>query len=262
MSKYFPRMIGMAPDGKFSEDKLFELLVLGMDRLGALSKLTTLLAQHKVNIIPSGGYSIWKPGTFIWTTFADFSRTKSPVEYVLRDLKRIDFVTEAKAKKLNGTHIDQFLFPVYLLNSFRGVIFSIEPLLGVERRLIEQIGPPGEVILFEEGRNYAIETLGQLVEAFPNTRQEALLENVVAWLRTTGWGLFEFAASRLEEAGELGVVVTEPPIAVIHGLRKSNFLNGVAAGVIEAVYKRRMKLESELYDSAKKSLVLLFRNFD
>lgn len=255
-------MLGLTPQGDFSRGKLFELLVIGADQMGAFSKLSTLLSQHTVNILPSGGYYLLRPGTFIWTTFADFSKSKSPPEYVIRDLRRLSFVTEVKAKKLDGTNFDQFLFPVIYMGKFRSAIFSVEPLLGVERRLKEQFGPPGGVIMFEEGRQYVTETVRQLGEALPGVQSEILLRNVVGWLRTTGWGLFDFDDSKLAGSREIKVTVREPPIVVVPGLLKSDFVNGVTAGVVEAVYKRRMSLDSNSYDPKNRSLTLVFRDFE
>ncbi len=260
MKKYFPRIIGLTPQGVIPDGGLFEVLVVGADELGALWKLTTTLAKHSVNIDPSGGYHLLKPGTFIWTTFADFSKAKSSPDEVMGDLKQLSFVKQADVVKLGETAFDQFLFPVVQMGKFRGAIFGVEPLLGVERRLIEQFGPPGGVILFEEGRQYLVESVGQLEEFIAEERPEALLANVIAWLRTTGWGIFEFDATRLQETGEITVRIDEPPMAVTPGLSRSNFLNGVAAGVIDTVYKRKMRIKSDNYDPTERRLTLVFKD--
>lgn len=129
----------------------------------------------------------------------------------------------------------------------------------VERRLIEQFGPPGGVILFEEGKQYLTESIRQLGEVIPSGPPEALLENAVAWLRTTGWGIFEFDTSMLRDAGEITVRISEPPIVEVTGVSKSNFVNGVTAGVIEAVFRKRASLQSESYDPGERNLTLVFR---
>lgn len=253
-------MVGLNPQGQFSDGKLYELAVVGSDEMGALSKLLAILVRHKVNILPSGGYYLLKPGTFVWTTFLDFSKTGSTSDQVTEDLKRLSFVSEVRAKKLYGADFDQFPFPVIHMGNFRSTIFSVVPLLGVERRLIEQFGPSGGVILFEEGRQYLIEAVLQLGKTFSDARPEVFLEKTVGWLRTTGWGLFDFDSSRLAVSGEIRVLIREPPIVEVPGLLLSNFVNGVAAGAIEAVFKRRMRLVSDSYDPKERSLALVFND--
>lgn len=257
--RYFPRIIGLTPQSEFADGKLFELLVVGSDVFGALARLTALLANDKLNIIPSGGYQLLKPGTFVWTTFLDFSNAKTTPERFVAELKQLPFVTDAEVQRKDETPFDLFLFPVIHMGMFRSAIFSAEPLLGVERRLIEQFGPPGGVILFEEGRQYLTEALRQLGEIIPSGTAKIQLDGVGAWLRATGWGIFEFDATRVLDSGEVTVRITEPPIVEVPGLTKSNFLNGVAAGVIEFVYGKRTNLQSEKYDSAKRTLALVFR---
>jgi hypothetical protein len=255
---YYPRVISLTPQGQPDNGSLYELLVTGTDGIGVLSKLTKILADHNVNIIPSGGYNSLKPGTFIWTTFADFSGRSTP-QQVVDDLKRLSFVGEAQAKKLDGMAFDLFLFPVYQMGRFRATIFGVKPLLAVERRLIEQFGSAGEVILFEEGKQYLIESIAQLGDAIPEGRRGVHLENILGWLRTTGWGIFEFDASNLERLGEISASIQDPPNAAVPRLIRSNFVNGVVSGVIEVVYGKKMRLDSQSYDSANRRLHLVFR---
>ncbi|MDE1852470.1 MAG: hypothetical protein KGI38_01850 [Thaumarchaeota archaeon] len=257
--RYFPRMIGLTPQSEFADGKLFELLVVGNDEFGALARLTALLAKHNLNIIPSGGYQLLKPRTFVWTTFLDFSNTKTTQERFVAELKQLPFVTDAEVQRTDETPFDLFLFPVIHMGMFRSAIFSTKPLLGVERRLIEQFGPPGGVILFEEGRQYLTEALRQLGEIIPSGRTKIQLDGVGAWLRATGWGIFEFDDSRVQDSGEVAVTINEPSFVEVPGLTKSNFLNGVAAGVVEFVYGKRANLQSEKYDPGKRRLTLVFR---
>ena len=154
--------------------------------------------------------------------------------------------------------VDQFLFPVMITEKVRGLIMSLEPLIGVERRLLETFGSAGATLMFEEGKQYAVESLHQLREVLPGAEPEEFLALVVSWLRTTGWGIFEFDIAKLEKGGTVVVKVREPPNAVVSGLPRSNFLNGATAGVFEAVFGRPVRLTNSVYDEPGKTLHLSF----
>ena len=138
------------------------------------------------------------------------------------------------------------------------MIMSVEPLLGVETRLLENFGTAGAALMFEEGRQYAIESLRQLRRVLPGAEPKEFLALVVSWLRTTGWGLFEFDSSKFETIGVVWAKVGEPPNAVVSGLRLSNFLNGATAGVIESVFGTPVRLLGGHYKEQTKKLSLTF----
>jgi hypothetical protein len=259
LSQLYPRMVGISPQGpKSGDDRWHELLVAGEDEVGALAKLANVLALNGVNLAPSGGYYSVSPGAFVWTTFANFTRTRSTLEHVIKDLKRLEFVRRVEAVSMTGVAVDQFLFPVMITEKVRGLIMSLEPLLGVERRLLETFGSAGASLMFEMGRQYTIESLRQLREVLPGSAPEEFLALVVSWLRTTGWGIFEFDAPRLEKEGAVIVNIGEPPNAVVSGLPRSNFLNGATAGIIESVFGSVVRLTDSAYDEPGKSLRLTF----
>jgi hypothetical protein len=259
LSQLYQRVLGIIPHGpKSGDDRWHELLVTGEDGLGALAKLANVLALNGVNLSPCGGYYTVSPGTFVWTTFANFTRSRSTLQRVIKDLKRLEFVRRVEAVSMAGVAVDQFLFPVMITENVRGLIMSLEPLLRVESRLLETFGSAGASLMFEEGRQYAIESLRQLREVLPGSAPKEFLALVVSWLRTTGWGLFEFDALRLEKEGAVTVKVGEPPNAVVSGLPRSNFLNGATAGVIESVFGRAVRLTDSAYDEPRKTLRLAF----
>jgi predicted amino acid-binding ACT domain protein len=245
----YPRIVGLTPQGKPGlSDKWYELLVVGKDRTGSLAKLTAILAEHDINLAPSGGYYLVTPDTFVWTTFANFTDAKSPPESVLKDLRRLDFVSSAEGVEVKNAALDEFLFPVVISGSYRGIIMSLSPLLKAEQRLTEMLGTSGDVLMFEEGKAYALECLAQLRASITDAEPEGFLKDVAAWLRTTGWGIITFDIARLATDGTVSVQVEDPPNAVIKGERESHFTNGVVAGIIEGVFKRKVRLELSRYE--------------
>jgi len=262
LGTHYQRIVGITPIGSKSlEDRWYEILVTGRDEIGALSKMTAILAQQGVNLAPSGGYYTTVPGTFVWTTFANFNGFRASVDEVTRDLKRLGFVAEVDIVRMEDGASDQFLFPVMISDKSRGIIFSVEPLLRVEQRLIVQLGSAGAALMFDQGRDYAIENFRQLPEALSKSQSTVSMNEAVTWLRTTGWGIFEFDTSQLESAGRVNVRIFEPPNAAVQDSSQSHFANGVAAGVIEAVCGRKAHLASSFYNESEKLLRLTFETF-
>ena len=183
LSQLYPRMVGISPQGpKSGDDRWHELLVAGEDEVGALAKLANVLALNGVNLAPSGGYYSVSPGAFVWTTFANFTRTWSTLEHVIKDLKRLEFVRRVEAVSMTGLRWTIPL-PRDVTEKVKGLIMSLEPLLGVERRLLETFGSAGASLMFEMGRQYTIESLRQLREVLPGLAPEEFLALVVSWLR-------------------------------------------------------------------------------
>jgi hypothetical protein len=146
-----------------------------------------------------------------------------------------------------------------MTGNFRGMILSLAPLLKAEQRLTEVLGSAGATLMFEEGKAYAAESLRELRETVPESEPAVLINDVAAWLRTTGWGIFTFDTKRLQDDGTITVLIQEPPNVLAPGRRESHFTDGVVAGVIEAVYRRRASLTHSRYDESARTLELVFQ---
>ena len=255
--QYYPRYIGLAPrQAKMASGRVYELLVTGRTMPGAAAKLSAAMAGHSVNLYPSGGYYSHKPGEFVWTTFADLSASKSSIERVTADLEAYDFVDRVESTRMSDVVFDQYLFPVLAGNDSRVIVFRLHPLLSVERKLMDTFGSGGASIMFEEGRSYALATLREYDAMLPGASPELLLKNVVAGLRTTGWGLFAFDVSRLLIDGTAEVTIREPPIAVDPEVHDSPFTNGIVAGIIEGICGEKIGVKSSRYEASRKTLTL------
>lgn len=259
LGRRYERIVGVTPSGgKSAADRWYEILVTGHDEIGALSKMAAILAQHGVNLAPSGGYCTIAQGTFVWTTFTNFSGSPSSLEDVTRDLKGLNFVEDVDAARMDEAAFDKFLFPVMITEKSRGVILTAAPLVKLEQRLIEQLGTAGAAIMFEEGKQYAIESLKELREVLPESSAINFLDGVVSWLRTTGWGIFRLDTSKLQSEGRIGVQILEPPNAAVSGVSQSHFTNGVAAAMLESVYGKKVRLISSFYNESERLDRLVF----
>lgn len=255
--RYYPRYIGLAPrQAKLATGRVFELLVTGRVVPEVASKLAGVMAEHHASLYPSGGYYVYEPGRFVWTTFADLGDSKTAIESVTAGLEGFDFVEQVECNVVGDVLFDRYLFPVLAGNGSRVVVFRLEPLLVVEQRLKEAFGTGGNSIMFEEGRNYALATLKEYEAMLPGYPPSEVLRNVVAGLRATGWGIFSFELSRLQREGTASVTIVEPPIAVKPEVHESSFTNGLVAGIVEGVSGRKVRVGASKYEPSIRTLAL------
>lgn len=260
--RFYPRVVLATPQVKAGPaDRWFEFLTTGQDSVGGLARLTAIFARRNVNLVPSGGYYLLDRNSFVWNTFANFAHAKSTPERVAEELRREDFVSKVESVEVDVSSLDQFLFPVYLNNGYRGVILSAAPLLKVEQRLTEMLGTSGEVLMFEEGKAYAKESVEQFRHAIHGSGGAKLLNDVGSWLRTTGWGIFEFDLTQFVKEDIINVLVREPLIPPDREKRMSSFLNGLVAGVIEKAFEISVALTSSSYEETNRTLSLVFNRF-
>lgn len=257
---YFPRLIGLAaPLDALRSGKVYEFLATGRDEAGSLSKINGVLNSHHLKLTTAGGYSLHEPGEFVWSGFADYSESEFTPEDTLREIKRLGFVTHAEATRIDQVVFDRYLFPVTMLGKQRAIIFRAEPFVRVEQRLMAAFGSGGAAIMFDEGRNYALEAFSQYVAMLPGASPELILKNAVAGLRATGWGLFEVDVSRLLLEGVAKVSVRDPPFSGVPGARESFFINGILCGALEGIFNAKSAVQSSSYDEKTRTLKLVLR---
>lgn len=86
----------------------------------------------------------------------------------------------------------------------------------------------------------------------------ALIENAQAYLMAAGWGTFELRSAIEERLGE--VVIADPPTLEGDVLFGNQFVEGIAAGLLEAASdsNNKMALVGENYDRSRRTLTLHF----
>lgn len=214
---------------------------------------------HDAKLYTSGGYSMQEPGNFVWTAFADFSKSGYAPEDALREIRRLSFVTDAQAAKIGDVVFEQFLFPVFGPNHTRAVILRAEPLVHMEQHLMKEFGTGGASIMFEEGRNYALEIFGHVLTLLSNASTELQIKNAVAGLRSTGWGIFEFDVLHFARDGIARVSVRDPLFSLVPDCRESFFTNGVVSGVLEGIFKIRTGVETSSFEEKSRTLRLVMK---
>jgi len=258
--KYHPRLLGLAPPlESIRAGKVYEFLATGRDEVGTLSKLNGVLNSHHLKLTTAGGYSVPETGSFVWSGFADYSQSEFTAEDTLREIRGLSFVTFAEASVIDEVVFDRYLFPVTMLGGQRAIIVRAEPFIRVEQRLIAAFGTGGATIMFDEGRHYALEAFAQYLMMLPGAAPEVILNNAIAGLRATGWGVFEVDVSRLLVDGIARVSVRDPPFSGVPAARESFFTSGIVCGALEGIFGAKAAVQSSTYDEKTRTLRLVLK---
>jgi hypothetical protein len=255
--EYFAKNIAITkPPG----DHIFEFLIEGRDEIGALESILRAFSKHKINIrtISAGpGQQVeGKRGNlFVTSAFCDFSKADCTIELLLGELRNLPFVRNALSADMTGRLFDRFLFPMKIMGEHRVILFRVEPLLNIEKHLVERMGSGGAAMMFEEGRSYAEEVIAQYKKALPDLEAEALLDSIKDGLRATGWGIFSFR--RASEGFE--VTVTDPPLIEGSEYKENRFFYGVTARILESLYGGELVLSGSNLDLKNRKLVFRLR---
>jgi hypothetical protein len=253
--RYLPRNIGVSsPPG----ENIFEFLVVWNHELGSLAKILQVFSAHKVKVILTHSQLDEGAGTVVGTCYCDMTKADQTVEGMKKSIKELSFVRSVDSASAKQSLFDKFLFPVTVWGRERVIIMRLDPLLNIERRLVEELGSAGSAIMFREGEGYATETIVQYRKVLGNVSPETLLENVKDGLRATGWGLFEFKESK----DGYGVTVLDAP-KFAETIEPSRFLCGIIAGILESVLSVKMKIvESTVEPKSGRVFVRLSRTPD
>ncbi len=248
---YYPNNLPLAtPPG----ENIFEFLIVSKDEIGVVANITTIFANHRVNI--QDFKSIFDPnsGTYVCILYADFSQADCIVEEALNQIKSLHFVRNIEAQKTEGRLFDSFLFPLLIRNKIRVLALRMDGLLKTERRLIQKMGSAGSSIIFEVGRNYGTDVMLAMQTDLGSSDKTSLLTNFELGLRATGWGICE-----INPIGNHSyqVDVEDPPI-IMEDERPEDgkFFAGLIVGALEKLEGIELRVSSLKKDLSKNFLSL------
>lgn len=251
--QYFPKNI---PFAKPKGENIVEFAIFVRDEIGVFAAVSQVFAKHNIKVreIFSNELEDNELGySQICGFFCDFSAANCTIEQVESDLRAISAVVDVQEYDMKDKIWDRFFFPTSV-NGKRIVMMRLEPLLRIERNLIERLGTAGAAIMFNEGEVYANETFEDYKRILPNVSSERLLQCAVDGLRATGWGIVEF--EKLSAGYE--VRITDPPILNDPEYNENRFLYGLVTRTLELIYGISFFLSESGYDEKSKLLTLKF----
>lgn len=249
--RHYPRNIGIAIPTP--SDGIYECLIAGKDRVGALVEISSVIAKHGINMIGSGEYHVYSSEEFVFTMFADFSKTRCTPEQLKSELERVPIVTQVDVARPLELLFDRYLFPLTIMDKYRVVVMRAEPLLKIEDDLTKMMGSGASAMMFEVGKEYGVEVVKQYKESMSGLNSDSLMRRLKAGGQATGWGHFDFVFN-----GEtVFASLTDPPESPNQGTKESRFLVGVLAGLVEGIYGFKWTVATSRYD--KESDVLMVK---
>ena len=252
---FFPRNI---PLSKPSGQSVTEFLIVGRDDLESVSKVMSIFADRRINVLASYFESRDEAHNFILTFFAEVDDVESQIEILEKEISSLSFVKQVQSVKMKDRVYDQYLFPITATGSTRVIIMRADPLLNIEKQLFDRMGSAATSIMYEEGRAYARQTTAQMLTISPNMDRDELLENSLDGLRAFGWGIF-----RYRKSGEVfEITATDLPFSDPRDAVRSRFVHGIVAGMIETMYGIRLRVASSNYDEADRKLSLRFEKVE
>lgn len=236
-------------------DNIFEFAIEAEDEVGTFANIVSVFASHRVDIRSVSANQSDGSDIFVSSFFCDFTIANCTVDHIQKELMHLPGVVNVQSANMDGKVWDKFFFPISLMkNKNRVIVMRVEPLLRVERNLIQTMGSAGASIMFQEGRSYANEVFLQYKEILPDASTEQMLETIKDGLRTTGWGLFDFIPTN---DGGFIVNVGDPPVLKEAGYGENRFFYGVATRILENLYGWPLSISESSFDKA--SRILRFR---
>jgi hypothetical protein len=250
--EYYPRNLSLIrPKG----DDIVEFAIFGRDEIGGYAQIGRIFSTHNINIrgIESNEVEDAKGSRSVASFFCDFANADCAVAEVLKEIRSLNFVTEVHYYEMGDRNWERFFFPMYL-NGNRVIIMRLEPLLRIERSLIDRLGTGGAAIMFHEGEVYAEETFRNYKLLLPNASAERMLQCVVDGLRATGWGLVEVSSF----TSGYEVKITDPAILKDSNHEENRFLFGTISKILELLFGVKISLSESSYNEKTRVLTMKF----
>lgn len=176
MRKYHTHYLSFSkPTGK----NVFEYVFETKDEIGVTGKITGEIAKHNIDILRIHGSNDEETHRYILSVFCDFSKADTTAELFAQDVRKFPFVIEVDYAGASGTLFDSFRFPLKIIDNSRVIVMRVDPLLRVEKNLEEKMGSAGEVIMFDEGRIYARETMMEYRKILGDLPEEILMRSAI-----------------------------------------------------------------------------------
>ena len=235
---------------------VFEFFIASDHQIGTTAKICEIFARCRAKILQMYGSFEAESNSFVYSFFCDFARANTTVEAVIRLIRNLQTTRKIDAFNCQNKLYDQAFFPLVVMQKHRVIMMRAEPLLRIEKRLGQRFATGASVIMFEEGKAYASETIEYYRQVMGSeVSSENFIGNIIDGLRATGWGLFSFA-SQVDSTFELEI--SHPPINRKDSLFESRFVIGVAAGVLESIFSTQLRVNSSHYDAKTDTLRILF----
>lgn len=233
-----------SPEGK----EIFELYVAVESKPSVLAKIATILGERNIDIL--GGHQQCSDDKrmghdLFYLEMAD--ATVTPVQLV-ETLRKLEFVKDAQIQAKSDVRFETMMFPLTRSGHTRVFVLSADGWAALIDSILNTFGPPGGVILHNQG----VSVGGEIVESIKvlfHSRVGGELEmaNLKAYFGAVGLGILDIKG----DSNSMRVTVDQP---VTSGQKKplvDQFLVGVVRGAINKIYAQEYVVQDLAFIEGK-----------
>ncbi|MEM4700447.1 MAG: V4R domain-containing protein [Candidatus Nezhaarchaeales archaeon] len=226
--------------------KVVEFTVKLRNTPGALFKVSKLIANLNINII-SGFYTAQlAQGDAIWSFFADLTEAKIPAKSLAERIRRLNVVLDVdfSEREFSGLFIDELHFPLIILGD-RGVVFRIETVAEIFRKLKDAFGSGAALIIYTMGVNAGKNEV-ESVSARYGASGLTAIRIIMAERAAKGWcipEIKEFDEEKLEARIEAEDLFECLPRKGMEKVPQSLFFKGYLEGIFSKLFNREFRVE-------------------
>lgn len=270
---YYPNNIGY-PAPRLNGQYEFVLMGIQDQEQEALPKVMKIFDEQKAKVISLSFFNDQSPSQFVMDIVVDLSSARcNPTDLAARLTKLKKFVKIVEMGDSKGRIFGRFLFPLTFFGTVRALAIDSDRFTRLFSKITRELGDKAKRVLYEDGHSEGNEIVEAIKEFFtsgeeqknimPNAADEGyVLENAKAFLRSAGWGSFEY--SKMTESDMYCVTVLDPPTDAEGGIVLGNyFLHGMLSGIIEPLLGSRdakLTMMNESYDEDTRTLTLYYIN--
>jgi len=206
---------------------------------GSLARIAETLAKFNVNLCSGFLTAYPKEPEALFSFIADFTEVEVKPEEILKELKKLDVVIDAKLfyPKIKGLMVDEFHFPLKALGE-KSLTFRVASVAKMFKELHDTFESGAKVILYRMGYSAGKSKI-ELVKKKYHLKGEEALSFILAERVAKGWcrtNILSFDKKVEIEVKDL----FECP-----ALKGSHFFRGYLDGVLEGILNREVKLKEE-----------------
>ncbi|MDG7000699.1 MAG: hypothetical protein JRN15_16515 [Nitrososphaerota archaeon] len=247
--EYYPRNIGLTSIGAHSTHSY---LITGKEGKGAEAQILLVFMKHKAKVISHSCQIDQVNGEFTMSLACDLSKSDSTESDFMIYLRDIKHVTNVLSESMNRKLFDGFLFPLTIMDFERAIALRSDFVFQLQDRLEPQLA---KSVLANWGKSYVLDQMKRVRErAGDGASEETISENIVGYLRSSGWGTFRWKT----EGEVVQVTLQDPPTSQNGEARGNLFVTGMASGLVSAFLKKSMTMMSAYYDKDTRILSMVF----
>ena len=226
------RSLGIsAPDG---EDD-YELYLRVKSKPSVLGRVSSLVGSKGVDILWMNGQASDDKQTADFYMFMEMSAATLSASELVAELKKQDFVLEARSQKRDRVYFEGFAFPLTSGGHRRVMVLDALGWTGLVKNVLGKFGSAGQSMLHDEGAAFGQEVAERLLKRLADPEPAQVLDNLKALVKASGLGLVEI--SEVDDGESFRVSITESILRQGDGAKLTDdFLAGIIRGAIGRAY--------------------------